>query len=57
MEKKTYYEEHKELMDARSKEWKKKNRETWNKYQREYSKRKRWEKRKLELYANQEEKR
>jgi len=42
---KTYYEMNKEIMDARSKEWKKKNREEWNLYQREY-KRKRYIKKK-----------
>lgn len=40
-DKKTYYKEHKEIMDARSKEWKIKNKERWNKYQAEY-KRKKW---------------
>lgn len=39
MENETYYQKHKEVMDARSKEWKKKNKEAWNKYQREYKKR------------------
>lgn len=42
-EKKTYYEEHKEIMNERSKEWKKINKDAWNKYQREY-KRKRYKK-------------
>ena len=56
MEKKTYYEEHKEIMDARSKEWKRKNKEAWNAYQREY-KRSRYTKKELKENANQEEKR
>ncbi len=47
MEKKSYYQEHKELMDARSKEWKKKNKEAWNKYQRDY-KRERYKKKEKE---------
>jgi hypothetical protein len=33
---KKYYQEHKELMDSRSKEWKIKNKEAWNAYQRDY---------------------
>lgn len=40
MEKKTYYEEHKEIMDKRSKEWKIKNKERWNQYQAEYKRKK-----------------
>ena len=42
---KSYYEQNKEIMDKRSKEWKIKNKEHWNKYQAEY-KRKRYVKKK-----------
>jgi hypothetical protein len=37
---KDYYREHKEILDARSKEWKLKNREKWNEYQKEYKRKK-----------------
>lgn len=43
---KSYYEQNKETMDKRSKEWKIKNKEAWNKYQAEY-KRKKYRKEKL----------
>jgi hypothetical protein len=42
---KVYYQENKEDMDKRSKEWKVKNRERWNAYQAEY-KRKRYQSKK-----------
>ena len=37
---KTYYEKNKEVMDERSKEWKRKNKEAWNLYQRDYKRKK-----------------
>lgn len=42
---KTYYEKNKEVMGKQSKEWKIKNREAWNSFQRKYARIRYWQKR------------